>query len=319
MAMNHGGGGSNLKALRISAVLIFVYFFAEITVALVTGSLSLLADAAHELSTVVAIAVSLIAIRLSSSPPTPKRTFGLLRGEALAALLNGLLLVAMAVFIIVRGLDRLSNPVEMEAGPMFAMAIGGIGLEIASLFIMFRGQKEDLNIRASFWHVMNAFFGSVAVIVAAIFIAVAEVYEADTWAGMVFAVVLLWAAYGIVRDALRVLVDAAPEGTDIEAIRGRLLSISGVQSSHHLHIRTVTGSIKTFSGHLVVADGADPDAVLQSAKQVLDDEFGLTLSTIQVEHEGLVEGDPAELEYQDRNAVPGDGSGPHHRHGDAGL
>lgn len=319
MAMNHGGGGSNLKALRISAVLIFVYFFAEITVAIVTGSLSLLADAAHELSTVVAIAVSLIAIRLSNSPPTPSRTFGLLRGEALAALLNGLLLVAMAVFIILRGLDRLSNPVEMEAGPMFAMAIGGIGLEIASLFIMFRGQKEDLNIRASFWHVMNAFFGSVAVIVTAIFIAVAEVYEADTWAGMVFAVVLLWAAYGIVRDALRVLVDATPEGTDIEVIRGRLLSIAGVQSSHHLHIRTVTGSIKTFSGHLVVIDGADPGAVLQSAKQVLDDEFGLTLSTIQVEHEGLVEGDPAELEYQDRKAVPGDGSGPHHRHGDAGL
>jgi cobalt-zinc-cadmium efflux system protein len=318
MAMNHGGGGSNLKALRISAVLIFVYFFAEITVAIVTGSLSLLADAAHELSTVVAIAVSLIAIRLSNSPPTPSRTFGLLRGEALAALLNGLLLVAMAVFIIVRGLDRLSNPVEMEAGPMFAMALGGIGLEIASLFIMFRGQTEDLNIRASFWHVMNAFFGSVAVIVAAIFIAVAEVYEADTWAGMVFAVVLLWAAYGIVRDALRVLVDATPEGTDIEVIRGRLLSIAGVQSSHHLHIRTVTGSIKTFSGHLVVIDGADPGAVLQSAKQVLDNEFGLTLSTIQVEHEGLVEGDPAELEYQDRDAVPGDGPGPH-RHGDAGL
>ena len=318
MAMNHGGGGSNLKALRISAVLIFVYFFAEITVAIVTGSLSLLADAAHELSTVVAIAVSLIAIRLSNSPPTPTRTFGLLRGEALAALLNGLLLVAMAIFIILRGLDRLSNPVEMEAGPMFAMAIGGIGLEIASLFIMFRGQKEDLNIRASFWHVMNAFFGSVAVIVAAIFISVAEVYEADTWAGMVFAVVLLWAAYGIVRDALRVLVDATPEGTDIEVIRGRLLTISGVQSSHHLHIRTVTGSIKTFSGHLVVAHDADPDAVLQSAKQVLDDEFGLTLSTIQVEHEGLVEGDPAELEYQDRDAVPGDGPGPH-RHGDAGL
>ena len=315
MAMDHGGGGSNLKALRISAILIFLYFFAEITVAIVTGSLSLLADAAHELSTVVAIAISLIAVRLSSSPPTPTRTFGLLRSEALAALLNGLLLVAMAVFIILRGVDRLSNPVEMEAGPMFVMAIGGIGLEIASLLIMYRGQKGDLNIRASFWHVMNAFFGSVAVIVAAIFIAVAEIYEADTWAGMVFAVVLLWAAYGIVRDALRILVDATPKETDIEVIRGRLLSISGVQSSHHLHVRTVTGSIKTFSGHLVVTHDADPHAVLQSAKQILDDEFGLTLSTIQVEHEGLAEGDPPNLEYQDRDPVPGDVSGPDPRPG----
>lgn len=298
MAMHHGGGGSNLKALRVSAVLIFVYFFAEITVAVVTGSLSLLADAAHELSTVVAIAISLIAIRLSNSPPTPTRTFGLLRGEALAALLNGLLLVGMAGFIIVRGIERLSDPVEMAAAPMFAMAIGGIGLEIASLIIMFRGQKEDLNIRASFWHVMNAFFGSVAVIVAAVFIAVAQIYEADTWAGMLFALVLLWAAYGIVRDALRILVDATPHGTDIEVIRARLLSISGVQSSHHLHVRTVTGSIKTFTGHLVVTDRADPDVVLRAAKQVLDDEFGLSLSTIQVERQGLVENDPSELEYQ---------------------
>lgn len=309
MAMRHGGGGSNLKALRVSAVLIFLYFFVEITVALVTGSLSLLADAAHELSTVVAIAISLIAIRFSNSPATPKRTFGLLRGEALAALLNGLLLVGMAVFIILRGVERLSDPVEMEAAPMFAMAIGGIGLEIASLVVMFRGQKEDLNIRASFWHVMNAFFGSVAVIVAAVFIAVADIYEADTWAGMVFAVVLLWAAYGIVRDALWVLVDAAPPGTDIEVVRARLVGISGVESSHHLHVRTVTGSIKTFSGHLVVTDGADPNTVLRAAKQVLDDEFGLSLSTIQVERQGLVESDPSELEYQDGMRVD-DPAGP---------
>ncbi len=318
MAMHHGGGGSNLKALRISAVLIFVYFFAEIGVAIVTGSLSLLADSAHELSTVVAISISLIAMRLADRAPTPTRTFGLLRGEALAALLNGLLLVGMAFFILVRGLQRLSDPVEMEPGPMLVMALGGIGLEIASLVIMFRGQKADLNIRASYWHVMNAFLGSIAVIIAALFIMVADIYEADTWAGMVFAIVLLWAAYGIIRDALRILVDAAPEGTDIEAIRGRLLAIAGVESSHHLHIRTVTGAVKTFSGHLVVSDDADLDVVLQAAKQVLDEDFGVSLSTIQVERSGLSESDPIELEYQrDRQpkgnlGVTPHGSSPHH-------
>src|SRR5690606_31700086 len=115
---------------------------------------------------------SLIAMRLSARPPTATRTFGLLRAEALAALFNGVLLVGMAGFIIIRGIQRLADPVEMSAGPMFAMALGGIGLEIGSLAIMYRGQKEDLNIRASFWHVMNAFLGSVAVIIAAIFIAV---------------------------------------------------------------------------------------------------------------------------------------------------
>jgi cobalt-zinc-cadmium efflux system protein len=229
-------------------------------------------------------------------------------------LLNGLLLVGMAGFIIVRGVQRLSDPVEMEAAPMFAMAIGGIGLEIASLAIMFRGQKEDLNIRASFWHVMNAFLGSLAVIIAALFIAIGEIYEADTWAGMVFAVVLIWAAYGIVRDALRILVDATPHDVDIEEIRHGLLSIGGVLDTHHLHLRTVTGNIKTFSGHVVIGADADADDVLARAKAVLDGDFGLTLSTIQVERSDLVESDPDQLEYQ-RGRIEG-APGPRERHGD---
>lgn len=299
MAMDHHGSGTNVRALKISAWLIFGYFFAEIIVALTTGSLSLLADAAHELSTVVAIAISLVAMRLAGREPTSRHSFGLLRAESLAALFNGLLLVGMAIFIVVRGIQRLSHPVEMAPGPMFAMAIGGIGLEIASLVIMYRGQKEDLNIRASFWHVMNAFLGSLAVIIAAAFIAIAQIYEADTWAGMVFAIVLLWAAYGIIRAALRVLIDATPDDVDLEQVRVALLAIPGVQATHHLHARTVTGNVKTFTGHLVISDISQHQAVLDEAKTILDREYGFTLSTLQVETEGLVEGDPASLEYQE--------------------
>jgi len=302
MSMDHGSGAP--RGLKISAVLIFLYFFAEITVALVTGSLSLLADAAHELSTVVAITISLVAMRLAASPPTARRTFGLLRAEALAALFNGVLLIGMAVFIVVRGVGRLTDPVEMSAGPMFAMAIGGIGLEIASLAIMYRGQKEDLNIRASFWHVMNAFLGSVAVIIAATFIAVADIYEADTWAGLVFAVVLLVAAFGIVRDALRILVDAAPSDHDVEAVRTSLLAIPGVRSAHHLHARTVTGQITTFGAHLVVDDGVDQQQILDAAKETLDREHGFSLSTIQIETSTTAENDPVALEYQHDQTPP---------------
>jgi cobalt-zinc-cadmium efflux system protein len=300
MSMSHAahGAGGAPRGLKISAVLILLYFVAEISVALVTGSLSLLADAAHELSTVVAITISLVAMRLASSRATAGRTFGLLRAEALAALLNGLLLIAMAVLIIVRGVIRLADPVEMSPGPMFAMAIGGIGLEIASLVIMYRGQKSDLNIRASFWHVVNAFLGSVAVIVAATFIALWDIYEADTWAGLLFAGVLLFAAFGIVRDALRILVDATPRGIDVEGVRSSLLTIPGVESAHHLHARTVTGDITTFSAHVVVTADADPQRVLDGAKRLLEEDWGFSLSTIQVEREGTAENDPPELEYQ---------------------
>lgn len=291
---------SNVKALKVSAVLIFAYFFAEILVAVLTGSLSLLADAAHELSTVVAITISLVAMRLAQRPATAQRTFGLLRAEALAALFNGALLVGMAGFIIVRGLQRLADPVEMEPGPMFAMALGGIGLEIASLVTMYRGQQDDLNIRASFWHVMNAFLGSLAVIIAASFIAVAQIYEADTWAGMVFALVLLWAAYGIVRDALRVLIDATPSDTDLVAVSAALSAIPGVRSTHHVHSRVVTGKLRTFSGHLVIDETGDPIAILQQAKELLDTTYGFSLSTIQIEAAGLTEANPGAIEYQHR-------------------
>jgi len=161
----HHGVSTNIRALRISAVLILIYFVLEIAVALSTGSLALLADAGHELSTFLAIGVSLLAMQLATRRPTTKITFGLLRVEILAALFNGVLLLAMAAFII-RGIERLQNPMEVPSLPMFIMAVGGIGLEIASLFIMYKGQKESLNIRGSFWHVMNAFLGSIAVMVA---------------------------------------------------------------------------------------------------------------------------------------------------------
>jgi cobalt-zinc-cadmium efflux system protein len=294
--MNHSS--TNVKGLKISAVLLFTYFIAEITVALVTGSLSLLADAAHELSTVVAIGVSLIAIKLTHAKPTTKRTFGFRRAETIAALINGLLLLGMAGFIIIRGLDRLSNPVEMNAAPMFAMAIGGIGLEIAALMIMYKGQKDNLNIRGSFWHVMNAFLGSIAVIIAAIFIQVGQIYEADTWAGLIFAVILIYAAYGIIRDALRILIDATPARIDINLIEQDLKAIKGVIATHHLHARTVGGGIETFSGHLVVRNSKNTIPVLTEAKSLLEKKYGFSLSTIQVEDESIFERDPKEIEYQ---------------------
>lgn len=294
-----GHASTNTRNLKISAVLIFLYFIAEITVALSTGSLSLLADAAHELSTVVAISISLIAIRLMHKKPTPKTTFGLLRAETMAALVNGVLLFAMALFIIYRGIQRLASPVEMNSTPMFVMAIGGIGLEIASLIIMYKGQKNNLNIRGSFWHVMNAFLGSIAVIIAATFIAVAGYYKADTWAGLVFAVILIYASYGLIRDSLRILFDKVPAHIDLEAVEKDLGKIKGVANLHHLHARTIGGGISSFSGHIVIStDGYGK--VLEEAKKIVEGKYGFTFSTIQIEQKSLVEQDPKAIEYKER-------------------
>lgn len=294
----HHGVSTNTKNLKISAILILIYFVFEIAVAFATGSLSLLADAGHELSTFLAISVSLLAMQLASRKPSPQKTFGLLRIEILAALFNGLLLLAMAGFIIIQGIERLQNPMEVPSLPMFLMAIGGIGLEIASLFIMYKGQKENLNIRGSFWHVMNAFLGSIAVIIAAIFIQFWQIYVADVWAGILFAFILIWAAYGILKDSFFILLDAAPKDIDIQAIDRDLLTIDGVITTHHLHARTLTGHIRTFSGHVVVKDMKQSEKILAKAKQILANKYQFALSTVQIENRKLSEEDTKELEYK---------------------
>ena len=288
--------GTDLRALRLSALLIAIYFVIEITVAISTGSLSMLADAGHELSTFVAIGVSLIAIRLARIPPTPERTFGYLRGQILAAVFNGLLLLVMAGFIIRQGIERIEHPMEVASTPMFIVAIGGIGLEIASLAIMWRGQKSDLNIRGSFWHVVNAMMGSVAVIIAALFIEFGEIYVADAWAGIAFSLVLIWAAYGILRDAFRILLDETPPDVDLSAIAADLKQIGGVVDAHHFHARTITSGVKLFSGHLVVSDLSSGNEILAEAKDLVDEKYGFNLSTIQLEEPGLTEADQESIE-----------------------
>ncbi|MFA5867341.1 MAG: cation diffusion facilitator family transporter [Actinomycetota bacterium] len=289
---------TNIKSLRISAVLIGLYFIFEVTVAVITGSLSLLADAAHELSTAGAIFVSLLAIRFASRPPTPEHTYGYLRAEIIAALLNGLLLFGMAGFILYQGVTRLGNPMVIPSTPMFIVAVGGIWLEIASLFIMYRGQKENMNIRGSFWHVINAFLGSIAVIIAAIFIATARIYIADSIAGIIFAFVLVYGAFGLVRNSFLVLIEATPAGVDMSAIENDLRQIPAVTDIHHMHAWLIASGIKAFSVHVLVNDLSLYDNTLQSIKSILAEKYGFALSTVQIETADLMETEYARLEYR---------------------
>jgi cobalt-zinc-cadmium efflux system protein len=295
---SHHGISVNLRALKISSVLILLYFIFEITIALLTKSLALFADAAHELSTFLAIGLSVAAIELASKKPEPTKTFGYLRVEIIAAFVNGLLLLGMAVYILVKGFSRLLNPIEIPSLPMYIVAVGGIGLEIVSLTIMYQGQKESLNIRGSFWHVMNAFLGSVAIIIAATFISIGKIYAADSWAGIIFAFILIYAAYGIVRDSFNILIDATPKEIDISAVERDLLNIPDVIDTHHLHARTITSHIKTFTGHLVVKDLKEAERILREAKRITDEKYKFALSTIQIENEELAEADLKEIEYK---------------------
>jgi len=289
---------SDNRSLRISVVLISLYFVFEAAVAISTGSLAMLADAAHELSTAIAISMSLVAMKYSSKPPTPERTYGYLRTEIVAALFNGLLLFGMAGFIFYRGVIRLYNPVEVPSGPMFIVAIGGIWLEIASLIIMYRSQKENLNIRGSFWHVINAFLGSIAIIIAATFIAAAKIYIADSIAGIIFGFVLIYGAFGLVRDSLRILIDATPRDIDMQAIEADIRALSGVVDVHHMHAWTITSGLKALSTHVTIDDFTVAEEILQTIKIKVSDKWGFALSTIQLETSSLDEHESKRLEFR---------------------
>jgi cobalt-zinc-cadmium efflux system protein len=139
---------------------------------------------------------------------------------------------------------------------------------------------------------------------------VADIYEADTWAGMIFALVLLWAAFGIIRDALQVLSDATPTDVDMVEIRAELLDIPAVTDVHHLHARTISGPVRTLSGHMVLDDLSAAPAVLDAAKLILEDEHGFSLTTLQLEPTDLHESDPSQLE-PDESHRSSDGGHPH--------
>jgi len=146
---------------------------------------------------------------------------------------------------------------------------------------------------------VNAFLGSLAVIVAAVFISVWQIYVADAWAGILFAVILIWAAYGIIRDSFFILVDATPSDLDLVSVEQELLTIPGVIGVHHLHARVVSGDIRTFSGHVEVEDLSKAREVLRAAKRILDDKYQFALSTVQIEDPALSEADSHQLEYRD--------------------
>lgn len=181
---------------------------------------------------------------------------------------------------------------------MFIVAVGGIWLEVGSLIIMYKGQKESLNVRGSFWHVINAFLGSIAIIIAATFIALGEIYIADSIAGIVFAFILIYASYGLIRDSVRILIDVTPQDLDLAQLEKDLKSVPGVIDLHHVHAWLITSGMKALSAHVVIEDFQEGERILQAIKNIMHDKYKVAISTIQLETVRLKEQELDKLEYK---------------------
>ncbi len=283
MAMPAGGDDSrNQRALVISAILTGVYFVVELTAALLIGSVAVLSDAFHTFSAVAGVGIAIAAASYARRPPTPERTFGFIRAEIFGAFANGFFLLGMAIFVIVMGAMRLSDPKDLATTPMLLVAAGGLVTEVIALSLLFDGQKKNLNLKGAYWHVVQTFIGSLIIVVAALVIRFTGFLEIDPLLGMAFGFFLLWASFGIIKESATVFLEATPRGTNLLDIKRDIEQLPGVVSTHHMHAWSLASGRNIFSAHVLQSDEAGPE-LLGTITKMLKEKYGFYFSTVQLE------------------------------------
>ncbi len=284
---SHGPGGyrgADRRALLIAAVLTAGFMVAEAVGGLLTGSLALLADAGHMLSDSFSLFLALAAVSLAARPATARRTFGFKRAEILAALVNGVLLVVVSVWVIIEAIRRLEDPVEILGLGMLLVAIAGLAINIAAAWVLIRSGGESLNVRAALRHVLGDLAGSVGVIVAALVIILTGWQPVDAIVSILISLLIAASAWSVLREAVDVLLESAPEGLDTEQIGMAMAGHPGVDEVHDLHVWQITSGFPTLSAHVLVGAGADCHGIRLDLERLLHDRFEIDHTTLQVDH-----------------------------------
>ncbi|HEU4972029.1 MAG TPA: cation diffusion facilitator family transporter [Gaiellaceae bacterium] len=280
------------RALAVALALTAAYTVVEVVGGIAAGSLALLADAVHMLSDNVAIALALVAVWLAGKPATPERTYGYKRAEVLAALANGALLVALAIWIFVEAVMRIRDPGDPLGGWMLAIALLGLAVNLAAGVVLSRARRGSLNVEAAFRHVFADVLGSIGVAIAAVVILTTGWAQADPLVSVVIGVLVLASAWSILRDSTEILLESTPRGLDVDALGRRLAGAPGVVEVHDLHVWTITSGFTALSAHVLVRPGEDCHGRRRELERLLHDEFGIEHTTLQVDHAadgGLVE------------------------------
>ena len=277
-------GTTNRRALAAALAITATYTVAEVAGGLLTDSLALLADAGHMLSDNISLGLALVAIWLAGKPATAERTFGYKRAEILAALLNGVTLVLVALWIFYEAYGRLEDPPEVLAGWMLVVACVGLVVNVAAGLILFRSRGDSLNVEAAFRHVVADLLGSVGVLIAAVTILLTGWLRADPLISVLIGVLILLSAWGVIRDSAMILLEATPKGIDASEVGRRLVDSPGVVEVHDLHIWTITSGFPALSAHVLVGRGEDCHGRRRELERLLHDEFGIEHTTLQVDH-----------------------------------
>jgi cobalt-zinc-cadmium efflux system protein len=271
--------------LGISVTLLVV----EVAGALISGSLALLADAGHMLTDVIALSFGLFAVRIAQRSPTPQRTYGYHRTEILVALGQGALLVGVALALLIEAAQRLGSPHQILAGPMLVIAAGGLLVNLIGLALLASGRERDLNLRGAWLHVLSDALGSAGAITAGLLVLAFGWSWADPLASIAIAGLIVRSSWTLLREAVAVLMEWAPEHVDVEAIQRQLGAMPGVIAVHDLHVWAITSGMVALSGHVVAAEGRERGKLLQEVSDLLHERFGIHHATIQIENEDFRE------------------------------
>lgn len=291
------------KRFVLSIALTSLILVAEVVGGILSGSLALLSDAAHVFSDIFALGLSYIALRLATRRPDDRHSYGWHRAEVLAALVNGVTLIVIAIGIWVEAVKRWQSPLEVRSTEMLIIAVIGLVVNLVVAFILGRdehnhehehvsGGKRNLNVHSAFLHVVGDSISSAGVIIAAVLIHYTSANWIDPFVSILIGAIILVSAYRVTRKSLHILNEGVPEGLSFEEVNRSISAVPGVQAVHELHIWNLCSEHVSLSAHVVLMAGQDPeqDEVMSSIRSMLEGEFSITHSTIQLETEPCAAG-----------------------------
>ncbi|MFB9993361.1 cation diffusion facilitator family transporter [Deinococcus oregonensis] len=280
---NHGEHASG-RSLTLALGLTGSFLIVEVIYAFLSSSLALLSDAGHMLTDVMALVLSLLAIRIGARAADRRRTFGYRRAEILAAAVNAGALFAIGLYILFEAYRRLQEPVQVQTTPMLIVAVLGLIVNLISARILVGGSASSLNVKSAYLEVMGDLLGSVAVIVGALIIRFTGLTWVDPVLGALIGLWVLPRTWTLLKASVNILMEGVPDGLDLDALRAELAALDGVTEVHDLHVWSVTSGEHTLTAHLV--SEVHSGTLLPQAREVAE-RYGIEHTTLQLESPGL--------------------------------
>jgi cobalt-zinc-cadmium efflux system protein len=282
MAHHHS---HSTKQLTLALIITASWFVIEMAGGIYSNSLALIADAAHMLTDLAALGLSLFALKISTRPATPEMTYGYLRAEILAALANGIFLVLIGLFIFYESYQRFAAPPDIKSVPMLIVAATGLLANLATAGLLYKSRRENLNLRGAFLHVLGDALGSIGAIVAGILILLWQWRLADPAVSVIVGGLVLFSSYELVKESVDILLERTPNHLKIPQILADLGSVKSAVSVHDLHVWAITSEVPAMSCHIVLKTGEDAGATLEVLSRLMQEKYGIEHTTIQIEFE----------------------------------